>query len=361
MAKTVLERAHTLLVHKKYYEVITLLEPCIIQYNESFTYFYYLGLACLYSGDFGGATSYLQRARKIKMRDPDLLVALAALFLRRMETNQAVEYYLEALEYNHKHTLAKKALSFIRIKGDAETIAALFETNRITKFYPKLKRPLKTKIVFTVFCGFLLVTLFVGVTVMKFFFITAHTQRADLSHLALVSRDALIAHDGGSYRYILTEKQIQDSYAKAQAYFHAYNDNAAQVEINRILLSNASSGIKQKSQLLMTYLAKPSFNTIKQPYMYQQVFADPSLYQDCWVQWRGMATNLISNDNYVSFDFLVGYDSRTKLEGIVPVQFNSFVTFELDKPLEILAQVRIKSNKIVLEADSFYQSLVPIP
>ncbi len=71
MAKTVLERAKQAFYRKRYNDVITLLETNVIQYRDSFPFYFYLGLACLYSGDVGGATSYFQRARQIKLRDPD--------------------------------------------------------------------------------------------------------------------------------------------------------------------------------------------------------------------------------------------------------------------------------------------------
>ena len=68
---------------------------------------------------------------------PRGLAAQAALHLRRGDTHQAVEYYLEALEYAPNHALARKSLDFIRKRGDAETIEALVETGKIARFYPR--------------------------------------------------------------------------------------------------------------------------------------------------------------------------------------------------------------------------------
>ena len=73
MPLTVLERAKRAFYRKKYNDVITLLEPNTIQYRDSFTFYLYLGMACLHTGDIGGATTYFQRARQIKMRDPEWL------------------------------------------------------------------------------------------------------------------------------------------------------------------------------------------------------------------------------------------------------------------------------------------------
>lgn len=67
MARTDLEKAHSLLQRRKFSYVISLLEsgnnPEI--YRESFDYFLTGGLACLYLGDTGSAGTYFQRARRI--------------------------------------------------------------------------------------------------------------------------------------------------------------------------------------------------------------------------------------------------------------------------------------------------------
>ncbi len=360
MAKTVLERAKQAFYRKRYNDVITLLETNVIQYRDSFPFYFYLGLACLYSGDVGGATSYFQRARQIKLRDPDLLAAQAALFLRRGETHQAVEYYLEALEYAPEHRLSKKSLDFIRKKGDTDTISALVETGRITRFYP---RPQKKRSIAGIAT---LIVIAAGIALgirfaLPLFEETAQgAARADLSSFRLGSAEKTAAVElGGTYRYILTENAILKGYAEAQRHFQNYRDNAAQVEINRLLYSNASASIKQKARLLMTYFTEPGFDSIKDNYPYKKVLEDPYLYIDCWAVWKGMATNIRTTENTVDFDFLVGYDTRSTLEGIVPVRFGTVLPVDPDKPLEILARISSENGKIVLEGRGIFQSQTP--
>lgn len=356
MPLTVLERAKRAFYRKKYNDVITLLEPNTIQFRDSFTFYLYLGMACLHTGDIGGATTYFQRARQIKMRDPELLVAQAALHLRRGDTNQAVEYYLEALEYAPSHRLASRSLDFIRKNSDPELISALVETGKIARFYPRIKRPLTAgrlaaKAVPLVLVILAAVFLFRGITA------EPREQRADLSALQLDfgDREDAIAMSG-SYRYVLTDKEIFDGYEKAQRYFQTYHDNAAQVEINRILNSNASAAIKRKSRELMGYLAEQGFDTIEDVYSYAEVAQEPWLYLDCWVIWKGMATNVVSGDNAMVFDLLVGYDTRNVLEGIVPVRFQKVLTVNPEKPLEVLGQVGLESGKVVLTGSAIHQS-----
>lgn len=359
MTKTVLDRAKKAFYRKRYSDVITLLEPNIIQYRDSFPYYLFLGLACLHTGDAGGATSYLQRARNIKMRDPDLLAAQAALFLRKGETNQAVEYYLEALEYAPRHVLSNKALNFIRKKGDRDVFLALTETGEIRKFYPRPKKKRNVKaLIVSVLCIFFVIG--ASFIASKIVLNKTKNQRADLSSFILEDEERKSVVDlSGSYRYVLTEGQILKSYSNAQRYFQSYRDTETQIEINRILHSNASLAIKQKSRLLMDYLSEPTFASISNSVSYATVLEDPYLYQDCWVRWKGMATNLITRENKFTFDFLVGYDTRSTLEGIVPVRCTSVLPIQTIKPLEVLGKISFENGSLFLAGSAIYQTAIP--
>ena len=83
----------------------------------------------------------------------------------------------------------------------------------------------------------------------------------------------------------------------------------------------------------------PGFDTIKDKFSYREVSSDPFIYRDCHVVWRGMATNLIVEQNRTSFDFLVGYDTRRTMEGIVQVDYDFAVPVNVERPLEILGRV----------------------
>jgi hypothetical protein len=52
-----------------------------------------------------------------------------------------------------------------------------------------------------------------------------------------------------------------------------------------------------------------------------------------------MATNLVVEQNRTSFDFLVGYDTRRTMEGIVQVDFDFAIPVNPERPLEILGRI----------------------
>lgn len=361
MPISVLDRAKRSFSRKRYYDVISLLEPEVINYRDSFIFYYLLGLSCLYTGDIGGAGSYFQRARQIKMRDPDLLAAQAALYLRRGNIQQAVDYYLEILEYAPKHKLAKKALQFLRLKADEDTISDLVSTGKIARFYPCLRFGVP-KIVPVILASVMVLVL----GILQFALPSAAkavkgAPRADLTSFELnpEERENLV-ETGGTARYILTAKEIETSWTKARALFQSWRDNAAQVEVNRLLSSNASSPVKQKARLLMTWFKAPGFDNLKDNYDYSAVMADPVLYLDCWVIWKGMAANLEQTPQGISFDFLVGYDTRNRLEGIISAVFEGHVAVDTDTPLEVLGRLVPENGRTVLNVLAIHQTGKPV-
>ncbi len=360
MGMTTLEKANRLLSARRFPAVVSLLEPLIMDYKESFQFFYLLGTACLYLGDIGGAELYYKTARRIKISDVDLITAQAVLFLRRGEVNKAVEYYLQAQEYNPDNSLSKKALEFIKHNSSSDVFTHLVQTGNIKRFYPRLGTNPK-----------LLQALIISIVLVfasgVFFLLMQSPQniegnRADLSELVLSvdERNNSLIQDTASsvFRYILTEKELEDAYADAQEHFQSYRDNSSQVEINRILNSNASTAIRQKARLLNEYLEEPTFDSNIENYTYEQIRQDVWLYLDTWVIWSGRVTNVLETQTEYQCDFLIGYDTLQKVEGFVPLVMQQPVDIDTSLPVQVLAQVNISDGRLLLRGKSIYQPLV---
>ena len=136
MADQELKKARVLFKRRKFSAVISMLEPRVIDYRDSFDFFYILGVSCLYMGDTGAAKDYLHRCETIEGTNVQLMIAQAAMFLRRGDTNQAVETYLNVLDYEPGNKIASRAMTFIRTKGDIATISLWVSTGKIKRFYP---------------------------------------------------------------------------------------------------------------------------------------------------------------------------------------------------------------------------------
>ncbi|MDR0629152.1 MAG: tetratricopeptide repeat protein [Treponema sp.] len=354
---------------RNYDRAIKVLEPEVNRYRGIFTYYYVLAVSYLHTGVFNLAFTYFKLARDIKMRDPSVLLGLAVLYLRRGETDRAVDFYLEVQDQDEQNKIANKALKVIRKYSGTEDLSAWIASGGLAKLFPPLPPvpPSKAGILILVM-GLLIGLVIAGGVLIQVTEIRlpVHTffpknEREGLIPSALdpAEREEPV-QVGGSYRYILTRNQVFDTYEKARKLFTTYRDEAARVALNRILESNASDTIKNKSRLLMSYMEVPGFDTLKDRFTYEAVYQEPVLYRDCHVIWRGMATNLEVLQNATSFNLLVGYDTRSTLEGIVPVRFNFAVSINPERPLEVLGRIvpvsTEKGQDILLEGVALHQA-----
>ena len=187
-------------------------------------------------------------------------------------------------------------------------------------------------------------------------------KRGNLEALALtaVEKESPQEKDlsSQSFNYILTSKEIEKCYKDAIGYFQSHNDNLAQKEINKLLNSNAAFSIKQKCQVLMSYLEIPTFDTLKDNFSYSEVSKEPMLYLDCWVSWDGRISNSIVNaDGSYTCQLLVGYETMKNVDGIVTVYFEREPSILPDQAVKILGKIDYQDENIVLNGRAVYQSV----
>jgi tetratricopeptide (TPR) repeat protein len=342
----VLTKAARLARKKDYNESIKTLESEAHRYYVSFTYYYLLGASYLHSKIFGVALTYLKLAREQKMRDPHTLLSLAALYLNHGDTDKAVDLYLEVQSIDESNRTAKKALKIIRKHPSPEDISAWIDSGRLHTLFPPFPRAgiNWSRLVPGIIAGVAVLTIAAGLAVKAGLLSPLDREprvsSAELS-LAREERDAPV-QTGGSYRYVLTGKQVLDEYYEAQKLFAQYRDEAAKVKLNRILESNASEPVKNRARLLISYMNVPGFDTPfrnEDRFAYNQVISDSFIYRDCHVIWRGMASNLDVGQNHTSFDFLVGYDTYRTMEGIVQVDYDFAIPVNTERPVEILGRI----------------------
>lgn len=359
-SRSLLQQAKKLLRSRRFSDVVKLLQNNELNYHESFDYHYMMGVACMYLGDIGGAARCFDSARRISVLDTRLLVAQAALFLRRGDTGRAVEYYLDILDNEPSNKIALEALDFIRRHGTPEVISEWVSSGKIKKFYPPLGiNPVFIK--FAVFFAAFAVLVGACGIFLSYRKSLEPPPRGDLTAfvLSVDEKNNALQQDMSAevYRYILNSRQVNESYAKALSCFQQYKDNEALVEINRILNSNASAAIKHNVQLLKERLSDPTFDTIKDSFSYSQVAEDPYLYIDCWVSWSGRIANAVSTDSSFTCDLLVGYENQKKVEGIVPLVFDGAMDIDPVLPVRVLGRLEVVDGKLNLIGKSIYQPL----
>ena len=362
MALSIISQGRKLLAYKKYDEVIRLLEPHVLEYRDSFAFHFYIGLAYLNLGVMGNAKDYFSIARKLKPNDPDLMAATAAMYLRRSDTRKAVEYYLRILSFRPSYAIAKKGLACIKKYDTAEAMGDFIRTGKIKSLYPmpRIIEFYKKYIKIGIALAFsLLVAVAVGLLINSLF---RPAERENITALNLDPTENKKSIDmEGVYREVLTHAEVLSSYAQAQSHFQTFHDNLAQVEINRILNSNATFSIKQKATSLETLLKEPRIDTIKDVFSLTEVKAKPYLYNKCYVLWKGMPTNVQKTENNLRFTFLVGYDTKIKLEDKIDVLCDFVSNVDVDKVINVLGQLQVMENdEIYLKGITIHQTGKPL-
>jgi tetratricopeptide (TPR) repeat protein len=357
MARTALDRAERLFKAGRYAELVSLLEPQVPVYRESQRFYYLLGSSCLRTGDPGGGLTYLKRAEQLAPSNAETMLALAALSVRRGETQKAIEYYLRILEDKPGERRARKSLAILRKEGSPEGIAALVESGRIERLYPGrrwLPRFATPLLLLLAAAALAYLAWPLGGQLIDRL-ARPRIARPEVAAVSLSRAEAASpVVTGGSFRYVLTEKEALGAFEKAKDRFQQYRDNAALVEINRLLNSNASEGLKAKAKALGAFVGKPDFRTVQDAPSFATARQEPWLYEGCSVVWKGMAANLRSESGATSFDFLVGYQDKKKLEGIVPA---SIVGTEVpvDRALEILALLKSDGGSLSMDCAAVHE------
>ena len=348
----ILSKAVRLAKKGNYDEAIKTLESEANRYYGSFIYYYLLGNSYLHSNIFGVALTYLKRAKEQKLRDPCTLLGLAALYLNHGDTDKAVDLYLEVQSLDAGNRIAKRALAIIRKHPSPENISAWIDSGSLHKLFPPFpKISIRfSRVIFTALVGLAGVTLVLGIALRTGLIPSLHkdtpVQREmpiELQAEFQLSQDDMnsLIQVGGTYRYVLTESQILESFEDARRLFHEHRDEAVRVRLNRILESNAGAGIKSRSRIITSFLQVPGFNTLHgdDRFTYSEIVRNPFLYNGVHVIWRGMASNLTVEETSTTFDFLVGYDTRRIMEGVVQVQYDFAVPLNIEFPFEILGRV----------------------
>jgi tetratricopeptide (TPR) repeat protein len=353
MRSKTLKTASKLFKTGSYNKVLQVLEPQVFRYRQSFDFFYYLGISCLNTSDFGGGYSYLQRALDLKPDDIKTMAGLALVHFKRQENSEAIQQWFNILDIDPNNKLAKKGLDILKKNLKQEDYIEFINSGKFLTLLPGRKSFIpRLKIIS------LIILIVLALIISSFYIYTGifdtKIKRPEISAVELNHFGSLTNEDvEGKYNF--SDKEIRKIFDSIRKHFDSFHDNLAMKEINRLLLSNADTVTKQKVELLATYITVPGFSTLKTNYSYQEFVQEPELYNNCYVHWKGRLSNLIVSEKVIKFDFLVGYDDRKVLEGIIPVILNFGARINSEFPIEILGKIVMNEGEYGIEAVSIHQ------
>ncbi len=353
MARNPIEEAEGLYARRNWPGLIALLEPLTPVYRDNVRFSVMLGTAYLHQEDIGGAYSSFRRVQSLDFKNRTALIGLAAVLVRRGESDKAVQLYIEMLERNPSDRAARRALNFVRHCPDPTALAG--NGRKLRSLYPLPP----TRIL-----PYALILLVVSIAILGWrvapvvldLLEDARPARTGIAEIVLSQseQEGPVGSEGG-FEIVLTEKDALSTFESAKKLFNDYRDEAALVEVNRLLLSNASRQVKTKAEALARYTREPSFVSMPDRFTFADVNAFPRLFNGVAVIWKGLPANIENSESGTNFDLLVGYHDKRKLDGIVSVRALFELRLPPDRPVEVLARVMATSGGFILECVAVHE------
>lgn len=346
-----LKKAWNLVKRKKYPQAIRFLEPKVPLFLEDELFYYLLGISCFHTGDVGGSEFYFKRSLQVNSENLDARLFLAAVQLKKKEQAGAARIWLNILDMDSGNKFAKKGLDKLKKIKNPSELEQFINSSEVNRLMPSLKGfpPLLKSGIPVV-----LAAIIIGMSLYYIVpgFLPEKSERESMGNLSLENYIGPYIELEGDYIYELSGDEIRQLFESAVSDFHNYDDNSLQMKINKLKLSNASEELISKISLVEGLIQQPTFLTMKTKFDYREIVRDPLLYKNCYVLWSGKVTNVNVASEKITFDFLVGYEEETVLDGIVFVEVPFEANINESVPLELLGQVRYRNGKILITAVS---------
>ena len=355
-AKTI-SRAERLFRQRRFGEAISLLESQVFHHRDSPRFYEILGNACLRQGEFGGAHTYLTRARQLQPGNPRVDLTLALVLLYRREVSHALTIILDTLDGDPRNRRAKKLLSLIRSTEDYADFSALAEPRRLKRLLPSVGIFVPRWVFVVASVGVLAAAGIVLLPPLVSDFLDSRSAQRDGGDALRLSLPASVTDQDGSFRYELSPTEVEDLTDLIGELFNGFRDNLARREANRLLLSNASEIIKERVRLVASYFRVPTFVDFEDNFSFREVASEPWLYDGCHVRWNGRTSNIQTAADGSRFLLLVGYTDEQTLDGTVPVTVPFDARIEAGS-IELIGRVEVDAGEISLVATSI-RPIVP--
>ncbi len=263
---------------------------------------------------------------KKKMCSDDF-VLLAFIHIRRNDKEKAINALCDALDLNHNNKNAKNTLNYIREQGRE---LSLGEDEFFDKLIPKepFLIPVRQILVTLFILAAITLTSTAGYFGYKktraYLTLRKMSERSDIYKVVLPDYNPNILevpHDSKN-TYSYTEKQLKSLFELTKRLMVERQSVEAQININRIKLSNASEQVKFKVKILEDMIEVPDYATFQGSIDYDSYLKEKKVYQNIFVKWKGKIINNSVYKDRIVFDLVMGDDEKGIVTGIIPVLFD---------------------------------------
>jgi len=320
---------------RQWVKSISFLEKALREKKDSQVYLF-LGYASLFADDMDGARRYFRGGLLVKENDPELLKGLAYVYMKDERVEDAISLWGEVLEQRPGDKQVQRALERLRISEDIGEFAE--RTAPSDFFSPRL--PLFVKL--RPYLLGLYITVGVVVASVVFYATPLYRKALEKFYPRIVELDGVdlpegpVTDEGGKDSlYSLTEEEIPELFVRIKKDIYKNRTNSAIILLNKVQGSNASPLVKERFEILYTFIDPPDPLSIDYNPHFHEIIKEPGIYRGVWVLWRGRVANLKKEGESAHFDLLVNYEDQDTIEGIAHVDIDGVYHIENRQSVEV--------------------------
>ncbi|MBN1897441.1 MAG: hypothetical protein JW827_01585 [Spirochaetes bacterium] len=320
-----------------YLNAITNFEECLTLDRSDYLVYYYMGITYIFRKDNDTAYKFIQKAYKLNPEDVSVLGAMGFLNLKEKNIQEAINYWLDALDLDPKNITIKRNLERVRKASDVNKFADMAHPENFIGL--KTRRPLQMPSwIFLKFpldlkklsMKYKLAGAGIAVALVLFFVLEPVFHR-DTSFTYKMDEPVKVE---GSLKDVelpdIEDDYIQDKSVKKSLFKFSKNDaeylfsrcknyiqekkyNSAIIIINKILHSDLHFIIKEKFKILKQFVPDLNEFKVKDNITYSEIMNFPSIHEDVQVIWRGKVDDVLFDEdqNITQFKLIIKEDDNT--------------------------------------------------
>jgi tetratricopeptide (TPR) repeat protein len=326
---------------KQYRKAISFLEKALRERKGDPEVYLFLGYSSLFTDDMEGARRYFKGGLLAHEENAELMKGLAFVYLKDERIEDAISLWGEVLEKNPRDRKVKRAIQHLR---NAEGVE-LFAEKSIPRdflstgppFYVKLQPYL---IALGVLCGVIIIgTIFYTTPLYKKALERFYPEIVRLNEVQFPTGISLTTEESEAL-YSFSEKEIAASFSRIKRYIYKNRVNSALIELNKIMLSNASPGVKERFEILYKFTQAPDPLSIDYNPRFYEIMKEPAAFQGVYILWTGKIANLKKGKETAEFDLLVSYENQDTIEGIAHVLIGGTFYIENKQNVEVFGSYK---------------------
>ncbi len=341
-AKEIIDKATLFLENEREITVEKILSICLIELQ-----------------DYKEAKNILLKIHEDYNDDPEVINAMAYLYIKDGLIDEAIKFLLDALYIDKENTIIKNNLEKLRNAKDHKVLFSMTNPRDFlylnlpplpfTRNFKLLVNNLLSSVYGRIIIGVIMLTLIAifAYLIYPYYINWAEDYRfkkglgkGRVTHLEIKDIERLV-EERKKYNMKFSEEEIKKKFSMIQVYLEEKKVNKATITINELLNSNASEMVKERVLIWKDFIFKIE-NSSQIDYMptVQEVLRAPFLYENVYISWGGTVVNLEHKERRETiFDLLINFVDNATVEGIAEVHIQGFQKLSNNDKVYVFGQI----------------------